>query len=148
MRVLFDHNLPRQLRNHLSPHDIVLTGEAGWSDLGNGQLLAAAQRTFDALLTTDTNIYHQQKVEQFDIAVIVLRAYNNKYEMLRPMAPDVLSQLETVEPVGWRHTVLTCTTPDVLSQLETVEPGKVYYIHVDEKLKESDRRKGKGPGTD
>lgn len=76
---------------------------------------------FDVLLTMDTNIYHQQKVGQFDIAVIVLRAYNNKYETLRPMMPDVLSQLEAIEP------------------------GKVYYIYADEKLRESDQRKGKGP---
>jgi predicted nuclease of predicted toxin-antitoxin system len=124
MRLLFDHNLSRKLKNHLSPHEVVLTREAGWDDFDNGELLEAAQQTFDALLTTDTNIYHQQKVEQFDIAVIVLRAYNNKYESLRPMMPDVLSLLETVEP------------------------GKVYHVYIDEKLKESDRRKGKGPVAD
>jgi len=121
MRLLFDHNLSRKLKNHLSPHEVVLTREAGWDDFDNGELLEAAQQTFDVLLTTDTNIYHQQKVEQFDIAVIVLRAYNNKYESLRPLMPDVLSLLETVQP------------------------GKVYYVYIDEKLKESDRRKGKGP---
>ena len=121
MRLLFDHNFPRKLKRHLPPHEVVLTREAGWDDFDNGELLAAAQQTFDVLLTMDTNIYHQQKVAQFNIAVIVLRAYNNKYDSLRPLMSDVLSQLETIEP------------------------GKVYYIYIDEKLKESDRRKGKGP---
>lgn len=123
MRVLFDHNLPRKLKNDLSPHFVSLTQEAGWNDLGNGQLLAAAQPAFDVLLTADTNIYHQQKVAQFDIAVIVLRSYNIKYESLRPLMPDVLDLLKSIEP------------------------GKVYYLYTDEKLKESDLRKGKGPAT-
>lgn len=120
MRVLFDHNLPRKLRNDLQPHVVSLTKEAGWNDLGNGQLLAAAQPLFDVLLTADTNIYHQQKVALFDIAVLVLRAYDLKYQSLRPLMPDVL---------------------DLLNSLE---PGRVYYIYADEKLRESDRRKGKG----
>ncbi len=38
--------------------------------------------------------------------------------------------------------------PEVLSQLGTIEPGKVYYIYIDEQLKQSDRRKGKGPAGD
>lgn len=121
MRLLFDHNLPRKLTKYLAPHEAILTQEEGWNDLGNGQLLAAAQHTYDALLTMDSNLYHQQKVAQFDIAVIVLRAYNNKYETLSPLISDVLIQLETIEQ------------------------GKVYYIYADEKLKESDRKKGKGP---
>lgn len=120
MRVLFDHNFPRKLKKHFLPHEVVLTREAGWDDFDNGELLDAAQQTFDVLLTMDTNIYHQQKVAQFNIAVIVLRAYNNKYETLRLMMPDVLSQLATIEP------------------------GQVCYIYNDEKLKESDQRKGKG----
>jgi predicted nuclease of predicted toxin-antitoxin system len=120
MRVLLDHNLPRKLRFYLAPHEAVLTRDEGWNDLGNGQLLTAAQPTCDVLLTTDTNIYHQQKVAQFDIAVIVLRAYNNKVESLLPLMLDVLRQMETIEP------------------------GRVYYIYADERLKESDRRKGKG----
>lgn len=120
MRVLFDHNFPRQLRRHFPPHEVILTKEAGWDDFDNGELLDAAQAAFDVFLTMDANLYHQQKVSRFTIAVIVLRAYNSKYETLFPMMPDVLDQLETIEM------------------------GKVYYIYADEKLRESDRRKGKG----
>ena len=124
MRVLFDHNLPRKLRNDFSPHFVSLIKEYGWNDLGNGKLLDAAQSLFDVLLTADANIYHQQKVARFDIAVVVLRVYDLKPDSLRPLIPDVLDLLNNVEP------------------------GKVYYIYADEKLKESDRRKGKGPATE
>ena len=54
MQILFDHNLPRKLKNHLSPHQVVLTVKAGWDDLENGELLAAAQQRFDVLLTVAT----------------------------------------------------------------------------------------------
>ncbi|MEP7343175.1 MAG: DUF5615 family PIN-like protein [Acidobacteriota bacterium] len=124
MRILLDKNLPRKLKKHLAPHDAVLSWEEGWNDLGNGRLLAVAQQTFDALLTMDANLYHQQNVARFDIAVIVLRAYDSKPETLFPMMPAILNQLEAIEP------------------------GKVYYLYADEKLKESDRRKGKGPADE
>ncbi|HMV85580.1 MAG TPA: hypothetical protein PLD20_22645 [Blastocatellia bacterium] len=124
MRVLFDHNLPRNLRNDFPSHFVSLTKEYGWNDLGNGKLLDAAQSLFDVLLTADANIYHQQKVALFDIAVVVLRVYD--------LRPDSLRLL----------------IPDVLNLLNKVEPGKVYYLYADDKLKESDRRKGKGPATE
>ncbi len=124
MRVLFDHNFPRQLRRHFPPHEVRLTREVGWEELDNGKLLGMAQQDFDVLLTMDANLYHQQTVARFHIAVIVLRAYNNTYETLYLMMPDVFDLLNNVEP------------------------GKIYYIYADEKLKESDRRKGKGPATE
>ena len=82
MRILFDQNLPRLLKAALPSHDVAFTEIMGWKDLGNGKLRDVAQETFDVLLTTDTNLYHQQKVEQFDLAVIVLRAYRNSYRSL------------------------------------------------------------------
>lgn len=124
MQILFDHNLPRKLKNHLSPHQITLTVKAGWDDLENGELLAAAQDRFEILLTVDNNIYHQQKVALYDIAVIVLRAYDNSYETLQPLMPSLLDLLDAIKP------------------------GNVYYLYIDDKLKETDRRKGKGPEAD
>lgn len=123
MKFLFDHNLPRQLRDLLQPHEATLTKEARWDGLENGELLDLAQHKFDVLLTTDSNLYHQQKVEQFDITVIVLRAYENSQDFLEPLIPQVLAILPTIEP------------------------GKVYYLYADEKLRESDQRKGKGPAS-
>lgn len=121
MRILLDNNLRRKLKKHLAPHNAILSREEGWNDLGNGLLLATAQQAFDVLLTMDANLYHQQNVARFDIAVIVLRAFDSKPDTLRPMIPALLAQLKVIEP------------------------GKVYYIYADEKLKETDRKKGKGP---
>jgi hypothetical protein len=57
-----------------------------------------AQAEFDVLLTVDTNIYHQQNVSLYSIAVIVLRAYDNAYESIIPLLPEVMTLLERIEP--------------------------------------------------
>jgi hypothetical protein len=54
MRILFDHNLPRKLRQHLSPHTVTLTKELGWDQFNNSVLLSLAQAEFDVFLTVDT----------------------------------------------------------------------------------------------
>ncbi len=121
MRILFDQNMSKKLRRDLSPHEVSLSKEMGWEQLGNGVLLGKAEISFDVLLTMDTNIYHQQNVALYDIAVIVLRAYDNDYRSIFPLLPDLVELLE--------HT----------------KPGEIYFLYVDEKLRDSDRRKSKGP---
>ena len=121
MRLLFDHNVSKKLRRDLLPHQVTLTKEKGWQKLANGALLNEAQNEFDVLLTMDANLYHQQNVAQYKLAVIVLRAYDNDYPSVLPLLPEVLALLERVRP------------------------GEIYYVYADDKLRESDRRKGKGP---
>ena len=43
MRILFDHNAPRQLRRHLVDHDVDVAEERGWATLVNGELLDRAE---------------------------------------------------------------------------------------------------------
>jgi len=74
MRILFDTGIPRALAKSLSPHQVSTTQKQGWKDSRNGDLLRVAQESFDVLITTDSNIKYQQRIEQFDIALIVLRA--------------------------------------------------------------------------
>jgi predicted nuclease of predicted toxin-antitoxin system len=121
MRILFDHNVSKKLRRDLLPHQVVLTKEKGWQKLANGALLAEAQTEFDVLLTMDANLYHQQNVAQYTLAVIVLRAYDNDYQSVSPLLPEFLELLERAKP------------------------GEIYYAYVGEKLQESDRHRGKGP---
>lgn len=124
MRILFDQNMSKKLRHHLTPHQVSLSKEIGWERLGNGVLLSKAQAEFDVMLTMDANLYHQQNVAQYNIAVIVLRAYDNDYHSVSPLLPEVV---------------------ELLDQVVT---GEIYYLYVDENLRDSDRRKGKGPFSD
>ena len=52
-RVLFDEDMPRQLRRDLPEFSIRTVQEEGWSALKNGELLRRASEKFDVLVTAD-----------------------------------------------------------------------------------------------
>ncbi len=56
MRVLFDQGTPLPLRGSLAGHEVKTASEMGWGELSNGDLLAAAEQAFDALVTTDQGL--------------------------------------------------------------------------------------------
>jgi hypothetical protein len=56
VRVLLDACVPKGLRGRLSGHDVRTAPEMGWGDLDNGDLLAAMEGSFDALVTVDRRL--------------------------------------------------------------------------------------------
>ena len=77
MLLLFDQGTPLPLRKYLPDHTVISAFEKGWSELENGELLAAAEAEgFDALITTDQNLRYQQNLSGRKIAVIVLLTTN------------------------------------------------------------------------
>jgi hypothetical protein len=73
MKILFDQGTPVPLRRHLPRHDVVTAAEMDWSQLTNGELLAAATEAgFEVLVTTDQNLRYQQNLKDRRIAVVVL----------------------------------------------------------------------------
>lgn len=122
MRILLDHNLDWRLWEFLQPHEVVTTRRMQWDSYDNGELLTVAQDEFDVLLTTDSNLYHQQKVADYDLAIIVLRAYRNSLKALAPLMERVMELLEQAKP------------------------GETYYVYVDETLRQRDLKRGKGVG--
>ena len=72
MKILFDHGTPAPLRRHLPGHEISTAYEMGWAKLNNGDLLAAAEKSFDAFITTDQNLRYQQNLAGRRLAILVL----------------------------------------------------------------------------
>lgn len=73
MRILFDQGTPVPLRRSLTQHEVFTAYERGWSKLGNGELLDAAENGgFAVLVTTDSNLQHQQNLSARRIAIVVL----------------------------------------------------------------------------
>ena len=70
----------------------------GWTGTENGELLRLAADSFDAFLTADQNLEHQQDPETLPIAVVVLVAPTNRIESLQPLIPVLLRALETLVP--------------------------------------------------
>lgn len=76
----------------------------------NGELLDAAQRAFDVLLTMDRSLRHQQHLPRYDLSVIVLLATSNRLADTRVSVPAIEEILAFgVEPgrlyevIGSRH---------------------------------------------
>lgn len=120
MKLLFDDCASRRLAPHFAPHAVTFADQRGWKGLRNSALLDAAQHDYNALITTDTNLYHQNVVANYAIAVVVLRGFRNSLEYL-------------IEAV-----------PEALQLLQVIQPGQVFSAYADEKLRQLDKAKGKG----
>jgi hypothetical protein len=72
MKILFDQGTPAPLRKTLVPHEVSTAFELQWGELENGDLLAAAEGVFDALITTDKNLRYQQNLSGRRLAILVL----------------------------------------------------------------------------
>lgn len=97
MRILFDHNAPRQLRRHLVGHEVDVAGERGWARLVNGALLDRAEEAgYEIVITADKNMPYQQNIRSRRFALIVLGA--NRWPLIKPRIEDVRAALEGIEP--------------------------------------------------
>jgi predicted nuclease of predicted toxin-antitoxin system len=77
MKILFDQGTPAPLRRWLAGHAVATAYEMGWSELENGDLLAAAeQHGFHLLMTTDQNLSYQQNLQSRTIAILILSTTN------------------------------------------------------------------------
>ncbi len=98
MKLLLDECVTRYLKRDLIGHEVSTVDEAGFKGLKNGALLRAADGNFDVLVTVDKSIRHQQNLQSFQIAVLLLNARTNKYEDLQPLVPQALEAIKTVQP--------------------------------------------------
>jgi len=96
VKVLLDECVDRRFRHELSGHDISTVQEIGWAGKKNGELLNLAQQSFHVFITVDRNLYFQQNLPKFNIAVLVLIAKTNELADLRPLATQVLDELSRV----------------------------------------------------
>ena len=98
MKILFDHNLDRRLKNYLPKYETATTQEKNWADVLNGELLALAEENnFDVLLTADANIKNQQNLSNRKISILVLRAFNNRLSTHAEMTEDIYEALTKIK---------------------------------------------------
>ena len=71
MRVLFDQNIPRNLRQHMAAHEVQTAALMGWGRIENGVLLKKAEDAgFDVFLTGDQNLSYQQNLRDRRIGIV------------------------------------------------------------------------------
>jgi hypothetical protein len=82
------------LKREIVAHEARTVPEMGWASRRNGDLLhLAVNGSFDAFLTVDRKLQHQQNLSDFDIAVVVLIARGNRLADLQPLIQKLLEAL-------------------------------------------------------
>ena len=102
MRLLPDENLPKRLKLDFPEHEIYTVRDKQWNGRKNGELLKLLlDNSFNALLTFDKNLQHQQNFLKYTITVFVLTASINQYQELTKLTPKIIKYLNSDKmPIG------------------------------------------------
>jgi hypothetical protein len=96
MKILFDQGTPAPLRHALTGHTTRTAYEMSWTQLSNGALLRAAAAEFDALVTTDKNLRHQQNLAMTGLAILILPT--TSWPKIRPHQALVAATVDKLRP--------------------------------------------------
>ena len=89
MKVILDECLPRRILRDLSDHSATTVPRQGWAGITNGVLLERVEPEFDVFITMDSNIMHQQNMDELKVCLVVLHGTNSNYETLQPLVPEI-----------------------------------------------------------
>jgi hypothetical protein len=96
---LLDEHLDRRLKRFFGEeHEVVTVRERSWGGKENGELIGAAQREFDALITMDQGIPHQQNLVGLDLVILLLEARSNRLPDLTPLVTEAEAALYGSSP--------------------------------------------------
>lgn len=98
MLIVFDNGTPRTLARYLVDHHMVTEARArGWEELGNGELLTAAEAAgFEVLVTTDKNLAYQQNLAGRKIAVVALG--KGRWSLIKPHVAKIVAAVNAATP--------------------------------------------------
>jgi hypothetical protein len=72
----------------------------GWDELGNGELLTAAEAAgFEVLVTTDRNLRYQQNLASRRIAVVVLG--QGRWSAIKRHIAEVVAAIDAARPSSY-----------------------------------------------
>jgi hypothetical protein len=98
VKVLLDECVDRKFARDLAGHSVSTVPQMGWAGIKNGQLLALAEKEFDAFITVDRKLSAQQDLAKFEIAILLLRARTNRLQDIQPLVPELLKTIERATP--------------------------------------------------
>lgn len=98
MRIILDECLPRRLLRDLPDHAVTTVPRQGWAGVTNGALIERICPEFDVFISIDSNIVHQQNLDNLDICLIVLHGPNSRYETLQPLLPEIQKAISEAKP--------------------------------------------------
>lgn len=108
IRILLDECLPVKLMyrfKEINPVFKVSTVTAQeWTGVKNGRLLDKAEENFDVFVTIDQNLFYQQELSKYNIAVVAIKAKSNRYKDLLEFVDPVSKIIKDAE-IGKFYTV-------------------------------------------
>jgi len=98
MKILLDECVTKHLKSYLTEYHVFTVREMQWGGIKNGRLLAlCAEHRFDILLTIDKNLQYQQKVEKYELTILILDSLSSKVEELVLFLPALHYLIGTFE---------------------------------------------------
>ena len=98
MRILLDENVSPRFGRLLVGHEVEAVAGSRLRSTQDGPLIQIAEERYDAFVTMDKGILHQQNLKDNLLIIVLMRGPNNRYETLARMAPQVLQFLEDSVP--------------------------------------------------
>ena len=98
MKILLDECVDQRFGRLLIGHEVSTVQQSGWAGKKNGELLDLAATKFQVFITVDRNLHFQQYLPKINIPVLVLSARTNRLADLKPLAAEVLSELNELKP--------------------------------------------------
>lgn len=90
------------MRQYLTQHEVITAYERGWSKMSNGALLNVAEADgFDVLITTDSNLRHQQNLSSRRIAIVVLST--TSWPRIHRVVETVVQRLNETRPGSYNE---------------------------------------------
>ena len=86
------------IRDFDANFQVTTVSRLGWKGKRNGELLQQATAAFDALVTMDNSIEHQQNLSKYTIGVIIISARSNRLKDVQPAMLKVNQILREVRP--------------------------------------------------
>jgi hypothetical protein len=79
-----------RVKRLLSSHDVSHAKDLGWTNLGNGRLLAeAANANFAAMITVDKKIKYEQNLDELPLTVIEIDTPDSRLPAIAAIAQQI-----------------------------------------------------------
>jgi hypothetical protein len=83
MKIIIDECVPHIVKKLLPERNIKTVQEIGWDGIKSGELLKLVEADFELFITSDKNLQHQQNLQNFDLAFLLLPS--NQVPLLEAM---------------------------------------------------------------
>jgi hypothetical protein len=105
VRIVIDEDIPIELTPLFRAPGLVVehVEDLGLKGKKNGELLTALSGNCDVFVTGDTNLQHQQNLDEFDLAVVLVHPRRLVIDQIKPLIPRAVAAFATAT----KHAVTT-----------------------------------------